>query len=113
MHFVFRKNKDFPLPCLCAGGDNFLKGPLITAPIDTIFARLRRFQLVFLGFIKFLLALGIQSPSENGFMEPKYKKRFVSVIGHPNHSSSENMTPRPSGVAVQSIHPSPVKRPKM
>ena len=26
------------------------------------------------------LSLGIQSPSENGFMEPKYQKRFVSVI---------------------------------
>ena len=23
------------------------------------------------------------SPSENGFMEPKYDLRFVSVIGHP------------------------------
>ncbi len=39
-----------------------------------------------------LHTLGIQSPAENGFMEPKYKKRFVSVIGHPNRSFSDNMT---------------------
>ena len=30
--------------------------------------------------------LGIQSPSETGFMEPKWPLRFVSVIGStPNH----------------------------
>ena len=42
---VFRiwNDKGFPLPCLFTGGDNFLKGPLITAPIDTIFGRLKRY----------------------------------------------------------------------
>ena len=36
--------------------------------------------------------VGIQSPSENGFMEPKYySMRFVSVI-RTSQSSSENMT---------------------
>ena len=36
--------------------------------------------------------LGIQSPKLRMVMEPKYDLRFVSVIGHPNRSSSEAMT---------------------